>query len=349
MDGNSFTGLENVEIDDVFSLIPSQATLEQARDFLRRRNLEYSAGSWSDMISRRLQPKYEEKKISKAELVNFLCDAEEFGNQHVLLYQAPLVSIQDWLNESNLRSRLASDHIFPALNERNVIDLPSANVIAEVRKDQSIFGECLVVKQIERRYVRMLETTEEWAEGEYLHSRVKTEPYRAANIVRVHPNGICEVRIHSNSDNSSYDLAARGLLRAIGPLVDFDKLKEFSLEKVRAYIWEPKHREEAKSRFSLRSSEHLDGKDGRLRPSSSSRTVSMLDNDDLVRALDAYSGSASVHRANLTLKPIEELKRGLNVNLTGADNEFFITAKATREEYEYILATILNAHEAMTP
>jgi hypothetical protein len=49
------------------------------------------------------------------------------------------------------------------------------------------------------------------------------------------------------------------------------------------------------------------------------------------------------------VRPCKELRRGINLGLSGADNEFFLTAKITKSEYEYILKSILNALTAMNP
>ena len=58
----------------------------------------------------------------------------------------------------------------------------------------------------------------------------------------------------------------------------------------------------------------------------------MLDNVAVTSAIDAFQKEdSSVHRAGLRLKKVEGSRRGLNLGLSGADNEFFLTAKVTTE------------------
>lgn len=56
--------IEDVTAEQIFKLLPSQATLEQARLFLAGRGLSFSAQSWAAMIDQRLKPALNRNEIS---------------------------------------------------------------------------------------------------------------------------------------------------------------------------------------------------------------------------------------------------------------------------------------------
>lgn len=338
-----------IDADKIFSILPSQSTLEQAKTFLAARNLSFSAGSWGFMIDQRLKPAINDGQLSLIDIANFLAEAEEHGKQHVLLYKLKPHLIEKIFSNQYLASVCNETARFPAFNSRRVVDIPNDPTIAEIRKDSLHKEETLLIKRIERRYVRDENSYREWEEGGKLYTSVDTQPYRAANVVRIRKSGLCEVRIHSHMDSYQYEIEAIGLLNALDPLIDASMFNPYSLRDARHYVCHPNHRKKAIEVFDLKHTEHLDLSDGRLRPSVSGPGTSMLRNTAVTDAMDAFQKSeGTVQRAGLTVRPGRDLRRGLNLGLSGADNEFFLTAKVTRAEYEYVLQTILDAIEAMS-
>lgn len=334
--------------DEIFSILPSQATLEQAKTFLAARNLSYSAGSWSFMIEQRIKPAIVEGKLSLVEIADLLAQAEEHGKQHVLLYKLNPKNTASIFSPGHVAAICASEPKFPPFNQRRIIDIPEKPTIVEIREDSAGDEAAIVVKSIEKRYVRDENSFKQWEDGGKLYTSVDTRPYRAANVVRIRKSGLCEVRIHSHMDAYEYEIEARGLLNSLDPLIAASVCNPYSLRGARHYVCDPKHRKSAMEVFDLKHTEHLDLTDGRLRPSVSGPGFSMLTNTAITEAMDAFQRSeGTVQRAGLNVRPGKFLRRGLNLGLSGADNEFFLTAKITRAEYEYVLETVLEAIDAM--
>ena len=300
------------------------------------------------MINNRLRPALDAGEITLMELADFLASAEEHGKQHVLLYSLRKNDTDRLFKPGYISSVCASEARFPDFNSRSIISIPNNPTIAEIRSDSVAGEEAIIVKVIEKRHVRDENSYKEWEEAGKLYTSVDTRPYRAANVVRIRRSGLCEVRIHSHMNAYEYDIEARALLNSLDPLVHSAKLSPNSLHDARQFVCEPTHRKKAMGMYDVKHTEHLDMSNGRLRPSISGAGASMLSNPGLVGAMDAYQkANATVHRAGLTVRAGMTLRRGLNLGLSGADNEFFLTAKVTRDEYEFVLETLLDAVETM--
>ncbi|MCG3268222.1 hypothetical protein [Yoonia sp. I 8.24] len=334
----------DVTAEQIFKFLPSQATLEQAKTFLAKRSISFSAGSWDFMINERLKPALKDGTVSLLEVAGFLAEAEEHGKQHVLLYRIGKSEVARILDTNYLRAICATESRFPPFNSRSIVGVPESPTISEVRTE----GTTIVIKVIEKRYVRDESSYREWEKDGQLFTSVDTRPYRAANVVRIHSDGLCEVRIHSHMDAYDYGVEARALLTNLEPLIDSKKFSSYSLQDAKQYVCDPKHRKKAMEAFDVKHTEHLDLAEGRLRPSISGYGTSMLNSSSLTAAIDAFHVTeGTVHRAGLTVRSCKGLRRNINLGLSGEDNEFFLTAKVTKSEYEYVLQTILGAMKAM--
>jgi hypothetical protein len=286
----------DVSAEQIFELLPSQATLEQAKTFLAARNVSFSSGSWDFMINQRMKPALQYGTISLSELAVFLSESEEHGKQHVLLYKISKRELKRILDPNHLKHICSTESRFPRFNIRSIVDVPENPVISEVRTE----GTTIVIKVVEKRLVKDESSYREWEKNGQLFTSVNTRPYRAANVVRIHQDGLCEVRIHSHMDAYDYDVEARALLSNLEPLIDSTKFTSYSLRDARHYVCDPAHRASAMQAFDLKHTEHLDLADGRLRPSISGPGSSMLNNPSLTASIDAFQKAAgTVHRAGL--------------------------------------------------
>lgn len=248
-----------------------------------------------------------------------------------------------------MQSLCAQEDRFPALNTRSIIDIPAQPIIAEVRLVGSTDDQQIIIKYIEQRYIRKEDTFKEWKQDGKILTSYDLVPYRAANVVRISRSGLCEVRIHSHSEAFDYESEALAQLENLAPLLSKSEFRPFSLAKARKFLCDAAHRKDAREIFELRHTEHFDLGDGRLRTSVGGLSSSMLDNKAVTDAIDAFQKSEStVHRAGFSLKECREIQRRININLSGGDNEFFMSAKVTRSEYEYALHQILACSKKMS-
>jgi len=66
-------------IDSIFGLLRPATSLAVVSDFLKSKNLRFSATSWEEMKEKRILPAIRQQKISLADLKQLLSEAEEFG------------------------------------------------------------------------------------------------------------------------------------------------------------------------------------------------------------------------------------------------------------------------------
>ena len=71
----------------ICDLLRSATSLAVVTDFLKSKNISSSAGSWDEMKEKRLLPALQQQKITVADLKRLLSEAEEFGHNHIFLYQ----------------------------------------------------------------------------------------------------------------------------------------------------------------------------------------------------------------------------------------------------------------------
>jgi hypothetical protein len=144
---------------NLFPFIQSAGTLEQARLFLKSRNLPFSAGSWKQMVETRLQRNLDDGKLSEADIASFLGTVEEHGRQHVFLYKS--AHVDHLFSMASLRRLLAKSSQLPSLNEPRVAELPELPVISEIREDRRGKERAIVAKVVETRYRRINRREEE--------------------------------------------------------------------------------------------------------------------------------------------------------------------------------------------
>src|SRR5712692_3719918 len=70
----------------VFKLLQENSTLGQVAQYLKRKGLHYSAGSWDELFGKRVSKALEEKELTREDLIELVRLSEEYGTQHVFLY-----------------------------------------------------------------------------------------------------------------------------------------------------------------------------------------------------------------------------------------------------------------------
>src|SRR2546430_7031758 len=70
----------------VFKLLQENSTLGQVAQYLKRKGLHYSAGSWDELFGKRVSKAIEERELTREDLIELIRLSEEYGTQHVFLY-----------------------------------------------------------------------------------------------------------------------------------------------------------------------------------------------------------------------------------------------------------------------
>lgn len=339
--------MTQIDVNTIFELLRIQATLDQVANLLKAKNLDHSAGSWEDMIGKRLKPYLHDKSLKTEELLLLLREVEEHGGQHVLLYRLGRNdSFGDLFKDGGIEKRIASLSDWPNVGEASFVNLPDKPMIVEVRRDKNGPHPSLVVKVVEKRIHKRRKGTE-LDKGDLI-VRYKQEPYRAVNVVRISGDGTAEVRIFSHKEAVSYEGEAMGLLQRLAPLVPITKWESHSLGKLRDNLLDPNKRNEMKKHFKLRHTQQRDANGNRLQAAIGSLSSDIYEAQGLISSLDLFGNpqnASHCDRASIYLLPDQvtgrEIAIGLHGDTNGNPNEFSIGAKITRDEYEHILNSLL--------
>jgi hypothetical protein len=327
-------------------LIRDQGTLEQASSILRARGLEYSGSNWDDMVDRRLLANLKDGKLTEQDLIAILAEVEEHGRQHVFLYELRRgQTVDDLFNEASLRRLLKRSPRFPELGQPSFVESPDNPVIVDVRYEPRGRAACLVIKVVEPR-----EQTYNKQETESGGRRTVTydvRRYRAVNVVRIWKSGFVDLRIFSHRDAISYEGLAAALWGQIDAVVQEDMFRIYDLAPFRGAFWDKDRREDVRQIFALRSSDHKNAAGNRVRAAATASDTTMFDDPDLIASMDSFNSvrsAAECERATVSLRHEASdgiLNRNVNLLLHGETNEFTITSKVTRSEYEFVLGSIL--------
>src|SRR5579864_6233442 len=79
--------VDKPSLDRALAAIRRGSSLSAVSEFLRGKGVSHSAGSWEQMFERRIQPALDSGKLSDNDIRMLLREAEDFGRQHVFLYE----------------------------------------------------------------------------------------------------------------------------------------------------------------------------------------------------------------------------------------------------------------------
>src|SRR5690606_25256158 len=182
----------------LFKLIQSNSYLKYVQDFLKLRGAHYSAGSWSDLFTLRLQPALSSGLISIDDLHGLLREVEEHGGQHVFLYKVSAGTAAEYCTQEYLTNVLTDLGMPEFLGAPKILEMPDTPTVVDARIEKhKLTGEdCLVIKVAETRTRYKQEGSEELADGRFVKTYV-TIKERFSNIARLCSNGVLELRLAS--------------------------------------------------------------------------------------------------------------------------------------------------------
>jgi len=328
----------------VFKLLQENSTLGQIAQYLKRKGLHHSAGSWDELFDKRVLKALEEKQLTREDLIELIRLAEEYGNQHVFLYRTSQKRGLELMDKARVESSLDRMGLSSLVSRPRILDQPSSPTITDVRLDSDDGGNSLVAKVVERRaYQRFVDQR---TEGEFLLRRYRELKVRAVNLFKLHGDGLLELRIYSHINSSDYRDDVAGMWNRLSFLLSPSEFKQVSIGSAKTNLW--------KNRGSLGSV--LRYSDSMLRnplgtvllASTGSEQASLFDDDGASKSLDeflkykAYCDASNVWWLKGGGKKAEDEfdmlpSKDVHVLLKGALNEFVVTAKSSKQDYEYVL------------
>lgn len=324
------------ELTLVVKLLEKSTTKDVIKDFLKSKNVSYS-GTWSDLLNKRIIPAAKERAFKVGELYDLLAAAEECGRQHIFLYKLP-ENITVNFSREKLEPIVRRSEFSNLIDQPTVVDTPTELTICDIRWDGSTF----VMKGVDQRisYKSIGNTVTD----SKLIKEYSIEKSRAVYVAKVNQNGLCEVRVSSNSNSSDYEDEIRMFLRKASSLFSPNNILDYplNLQHAKSRMWDDRLNLSESIRFSdatLRNGQST------LRAASGSRDADLLTDSKVAKSVEEFSGDdVYCDSNNVFFKPIKDKEipsKEIHVYMTGEFNEFVISAACNHNDYVYVLERML--------
>jgi hypothetical protein len=322
----------------VLDLLADATSLEVVSDFLRKKGLRHSAGSWKDMREKRLQVYLDDFSISLDELVQLVSSAEESGDQHVFLFQGNADHAVQMMDRDTAHARLRAAGLEHLINGPDMERTPATPTIVEVRWEAAEVDLNMVIKVAEVRTKRILER-ERTINGKYVKI-YSDKKVRAVNVAKLHRSGLLELRIQSHDNSNKYDGDLTRFMRIINSFIPSARFTEISLSKAKDTMWAK--REELRELIRYTDASVIDEQGNRIQAATGSDQSNLSDSAagksvDFVLKEDA---NAYCSDSNIWFLKSDKLPNQVHVLLNGASNEFAIPRKCSAADYNYVLSQI---------
>ncbi|MDN7127387.1 hypothetical protein J6J08_08325 [Pseudidiomarina sp. 1APR75-33.1] len=322
-------------------LLEKSTKKEAVQGFLKGKQLTYS-GTWDDILNKRIIPAFDANKISLEEVYSLLASVEEYGRQHIFLYQIP-DKLLDQITNDKLRERFEQSEFAELIDSPKILDIPDEFTIVDVRLSSSSF----VVKAVTKRTTYT--SLGHRVEGDRLIKEYSIEHSRSLYILKVHGNGLCEVRITSSATSTDkYKDLIEVFLRKLMKVIPTHEISRYpiNLQTAKNKIWDDRMSLRSMIRFSDAT---LNNGFSYLRAATGSMDADLLTDRQVVESVDSFSGdSVCCDSHNIFFKTITGQKyptKELHVRMSGDLNEFVIPATIERDDYMYILNKILGFND----
>jgi hypothetical protein len=318
------------------ALLPETTTLSTAQDLLRQRGISFSASSWEEFFTKRVDPALAQREITRADLVDLL-RPEECGPQNIFLYRCRPETARKLLEEARIR-KAAQEH--PEGEWPLVLLKPRHPQIVDIRLEGTNSGRTLVVKVVMTRvYRRQIEERES---DNQVTVTYQQEEERAVNLFRLHASGVLELRIQTRRDTSKYRPDMRLMWEMAATLLPFDRFEPLPLHHAKDNLWEGRAKLAGKARFS-----HLRLRTQRgntMMVSAGDRDGDLADDGGIVNAVQAFlRKDGDIENLNVwwlrsEARPLPA--RDIHMILGGEINELAITSRRTCEDDSYVLSLV---------
>lgn len=313
----------------VFQLLEQHSTKDAVSAFLKAKGLKFSAQNWEKMFSDRLIPGLESGAITFDELHHLISEGEEYGKQHIFLYQ---------LDESSVVEILSQHHVTDVLAKLALTNLPKMVVTpdqTEIVDVRLIPGNSLTIKSLSPRISRHMLSDDTVGTRQTMVWDLRTE--RAVNIVNLDITGMVQVRLQSISGASKhYANELDEFWDLVDPFIPVAKVTKTPIQSAKGYLWENRLRLTGQVRYT----------DSTLRNDKGFKVYATGDNKadinsdaGISQGLDVfYRMKGYCDAANIWLiKGTEADPEFIHVILSGDVNEYHLPQKCSRLDHEYCL------------
>lgn len=328
------------EIALVVDLLRQTTTQQVIQTFLKSKDLP-SSGTWDELRDKRILPAVAAGAVTREELIQLLRSSEECGRQHVFLYSCKPKRAIEIMAEARVRAAAATVGLEHLVEQAAVLDQPHVPTFVDIRWDRAAVDLRMYVKEVEQRRSRHL-----LGEVEDLDSCRVTRTYevrneRAVNLVRLHRTGLLEMRIAARSTGSrKYDDAVRSFWYRLRFILQDSDFSMISLApfKNRLMLGDADLKAKVRSSNSVLRNEF----GTRMDVSSGADDADLYGDSGAEKGAAAFLAENGGHCEGSVFAFVKnaDLSRDIHVLLSGAPNEFAISADCSEADYEYVLHQI---------
>lgn len=325
----------------IFNLLKQTTSISVISTFLRNKGLTHSASSWDDLYNKRIVPAVAEGQLSEDELSALLASAEECGNQHIFLFQCKKGVDPKVLFDRNrvmpILKEMGLDHL---VTKPAVLDQPNEPTIVDVRWETAGVDNRLVIKSIETRVSKRL--LREQSDANTLIKTYEFVRERSVNVVRLHLDGLVEVRVGSHENSSQYGRDLRVMQERVNKIIPMSNYSPFPLTQLKSKVWTDREKLAGIIRFS--GSVVRDELGFALQVATGRLEDDLRQSEGAVSGMNAFMDAADgayVDSHNLwLLADASGLTRDLHIRISGDVHEFAIPARCNRADYENALSRV---------
>lgn len=323
--------------DLVMQLLEQVSTKDVVINFLKKKSLHHS-GTWLELREKRILPAIESGKVSLPELIELLSEAEETGRQHVFLYQLPEILFKGDFSVANLKAKVQSSKFSSLVDEPVILDKPDNLTLNQI----NFTSQAVTFKAISTRV--SYGPSNDRIENGKLIKEYDIQKTRAVSLLKIHENGLCEVRISSKSSSVGYGEDIREFLRLLNSIFDWEKITAYpvNLAKAKSNIWDQRESLREQVRFSDAT---LTNGLSVLRAATGTREADLLDDEQVSGTVKTFVGdNVCCDSNNIFLRPMQGQSsptKEIHILMTGEINEVIMTTSCSTADYEYSIGKIL--------
>jgi hypothetical protein len=319
----------------ILKLMEPVTSLPVLSEFLKSKGLHFSAGSWTELLEKRIIPGFRARKITLEELNQLLADVEEFGRSHTFLFSTPKNAAARLMDREHLERTCHRLGNATVLRDVIIEEQPEKPTITQIREESHDGRRSWVFKVVEKREEKTF--VGEFIDGDRFRKEWKIGFVRAVNVARLHESGLLEMRIQSHISSSRYDADLKAMWVILGEFLPPTKFSELSLGRAKFRLWQNREATKKKVRFSDSTMRNNIG--SKIVASTATENADLFEDSSIGPSLDKFlQHGAYCDSSNIYFRPHDGvINRELHVLLLGRGNEFAITGSCTKNEYDYVL------------
>jgi hypothetical protein len=330
--------LDEPTLARALATIRDRTSISAVSEFLRAKEVQHSAGSWDDLIEKRLRPALDSGALDDNDVRTLVREAEDFGRQHVFLFE-PTSSGPDpatLLKPERIKRFLKTQGWDGLVDSFSIPVMPSDIEAVDVHFD----GTYVSFKFVERRSIVLLER-QETSEG-YTVRRVE-QHVRAVNLVRLYENGLLEFRIASIAGTLDYaKLVARFWLE-VQELIARMGFREKDLSRLRK-SFTVKASAATQKIVRVRRAKGQDTDGTRFELMMHRPDGDLLNSSSVAQGIAALAASNTTRLGHTSVVFLPQasgnLRREVGVIFADGINELRVLPSCTQREYDYIRGQI---------